>query len=182
MFLCAFGHANRGHLKVKCLQERQCTYNVTLAHLHKSPKYQIFWQFFIGSHTDTCRQTDGQMNNLILFPYKRAILWWFNVTVNNETYLGLHVKCPTFLPDFNQTWIQANMDFHKRFVWKSPISNFMVICPLGAMLMHVDRQTCWSWWALFVPVWMAPRNIAAGDEVIKERAKVVGKYCAVLLY
>jgi hypothetical protein len=29
---------------------------------------------------------------------------------------------------------------------------------------------------------MAPRNIAAGDEVIKERAKVVGKYCAVLLY
>ena len=89
-----------------------------------------------------------------------------NVTVNNKTYLGLHVKCPTFLSDLNQTWIQADMDFYERFVWKSPISNFMEICPVGAMLIHVDRWTCWSWYALFMPVWVAPRNIAARDGVI----------------
>jgi hypothetical protein len=28
-----------------------------------------------------------------------------NVAANNETYLGLYVKYPIFLPDFNQTWI-----------------------------------------------------------------------------
>jgi hypothetical protein len=28
------------------------------------------------------------------------------------------------------------MDFHERFVGKSPISNFMEICPVGAMLIH----------------------------------------------
>jgi len=65
-----------------------------------------------------------------------------NVIVSNKTYLGLHVKCPTFLSDFNQTLIQANMDFLERFVWKSPISNFMEICPVGAMLIHVDGWTC----------------------------------------
>ena len=36
----------------------------------------------------------------------------FTVTENNEMYLGLHVKCPTVLPDFNQILILLT-DFHK---------------------------------------------------------------------
>jgi len=36
----------------------------------------------------------------------------FKVTENNEMYLGLHVKCPTVLPDFNQIFILLT-DFHK---------------------------------------------------------------------
>jgi hypothetical protein len=146
VFLCAFAYANQGHLKVKCLQERLCTCNVTLAHLHKVPNIKLCGSFSLGATLIRAdRQTDGQMKNLILSPYKRVLLRWFNVTINNETYLALHVKCPPFLPDFNQTWFQTNMDFHERFVWTSPISNFMEVCPLGAMLIHVERQTCWSW-------------------------------------
>jgi hypothetical protein len=36
----------------------------------------------------------------------------FNVANNNQTYLVLHVKCPIFLPDFNQIWIFST-DFHE---------------------------------------------------------------------
>jgi hypothetical protein len=35
---------------------------------------------------------------------KESALWWFNIAVNNKTYLGLHVKHSIFLPDFNQIW------------------------------------------------------------------------------
>jgi len=27
------------------------------------------------------------------------------MSTSNKTYLSLHVKCPTFWPDFNQIWI-----------------------------------------------------------------------------
>jgi hypothetical protein len=43
----------------------------------------------------------------------------FTVTEDNEMYLGLHVKCPTVLPDFNQILILLT-DFHKRSQYQIP--------------------------------------------------------------
>jgi len=32
------------------------------------------------------------------------LLWGIYVIDNNKMYLGLHVKCPTFLSSFNEIW------------------------------------------------------------------------------
>jgi hypothetical protein len=54
----------------------------------------------------------------------------------DNVYIGLHVKYPSFLSVFNETWILLDKFF------KNPqISNFMEIRPLGAELFHADRQT-----------------------------------------
>jgi len=29
------------------------------------------------------------------------------MSTSTKTYLGVHVKCPTFWPDFNQIWIYS---------------------------------------------------------------------------
>jgi len=50
--------------------------------------------------------------------------------------IGLHVKCPLFLSDLNETLIFST-DFRKIL----QISNFMKIRPVGAELFHADRQT-----------------------------------------
>ena len=36
------------------------------------------------------------------------LLWRFNVAGNDQTYLDLQVKCPIFLPDFNQIWTSTD--------------------------------------------------------------------------
>jgi hypothetical protein len=51
-------------------------------------------------------------------------------------YIGLHIKYRLFLSNFNVTWILLT-DFSK--ILKE--SNFIKICPAGAKLFHVDRQT-----------------------------------------
>jgi hypothetical protein len=51
-------------------------------------------------------------------------------------YIGLHVKYPLFLSDFNETWILLT-DFRKN----PQISYFMNIRPVGAELFHTDGQT-----------------------------------------
>ena len=43
-------------------------------------------------------------NGLTPFHSKRELLWRFKVVGNNKTYLS-HVKCLTFLSDFNKIWI-----------------------------------------------------------------------------
>ena len=53
-----------------------------------------------------------------------------------KMFLGLHVKCLTFLSNLNKIWI-----FYTNFHNKSPVLHFMAICPVGTMLIHVDRQT-----------------------------------------
>ena len=59
----------------------------------------------------------------------------------NETwykmYIGVHVKWPLFLYDFNGTWIFLQDIFRKKK--KTPqISNFMKIRPVGDENFHVD--------------------------------------------
>ena len=56
-------------------------YNVTLQHVFTYCLYPL-----------------GAPNSLIQFHLKTALLWWFNVTGNSKTYLGLHVTSPIFYP------------------------------------------------------------------------------------
>jgi hypothetical protein len=59
-----------------------------------------------------CLYPLGAPNSLIPFHLKTALQWWFNVTGNSKTYLGLHVKSSKFLSDFNQISIFST-DFHQ---------------------------------------------------------------------
>jgi hypothetical protein len=54
-----------------------------------------------------------------------------------QIYIGLHVKCPLFLSDFNESWIF----FLERFSKNPQISNFMKIRPVAAQLFHADGRT-----------------------------------------
>jgi len=52
-------------------------------------------------------------------------------------YIGLHVKCPLFFSDFNETLIIfVSKDFLKILV-----SNLVDIHPLEAELFHADGET-----------------------------------------
>lgn len=64
------------------------------------------------------------------------LLWRFCVAGNNKTCAGFLVKCPIFLIDFTEIF-----NFLDRFFFKSPISNFAKIRPVGAELMFAERLT-----------------------------------------
>jgi len=49
--------------------------------------------------------------------------------------IGLHIKYPLFLSDFNETWI-----FLTNFLKNPQISNFIKILSVGAELFHVDGR------------------------------------------
>ena len=49
-------------------------------------------------------------------------------------YIGLHVKCPLLLSDFNET------NFLDIFLKNIKILNFMKILSVGAELFHADRR------------------------------------------
>jgi hypothetical protein len=75
-------------------------------------------------------------SSLIPYHLKRVFVWRFNVTNNNKTYSYLHVKCPYFCPVLTKFGI-----FFADFSLKSPVSNLMEICRVGAVLIYTDRQT-----------------------------------------
>jgi hypothetical protein len=50
-------------------------------------------------------------------------------------HIGLHVKYPLCLSDFNETWI-----FLDTFSKSAQISSFMKIRPVGAELFHADGR------------------------------------------
>jgi hypothetical protein len=52
-------------------------------------------------------------------------------------FVGLHVKCPLFLPDFKENRILSEV-FQKK---NTQTSNFTKIRPEGAELYHADGQT-----------------------------------------
>ena len=49
-------------------------------------------------------------------------------------YIGLHVKHPLFLTDFNE------ISIYRQVFEKVQMSNFMKIRPVGAELFHAGRQ------------------------------------------
>jgi len=51
-------------------------------------------------------------------------------------YIGLRVKYPLFLSDFNETWISST-DFRKRVKYQI----FIKFRPLGTDLSHADGRT-----------------------------------------
>jgi hypothetical protein len=58
------------------------------------------------------------------------------VVGNNKTYLGLQVKCPSYMSDFNQ-FECFSTDF-----CKSPVSNFTKFGPMEAQMMQrTDGRT-----------------------------------------
>jgi len=83
-----------------------------------------------------CLDPLGAPNSLIPFQLRTTPLWWFNVTSNSKTYLGLHVKSPIFF----LILIKFRF-FFNRFSSTSPISNFTEMHPVGAALIRTDRWT-----------------------------------------
>jgi len=51
-------------------------------------------------------------------------------------YIGLRVKYLLYFTDFNEIWI-----FFNTFSKNIQMKNLMIICPVGAELLHADRRT-----------------------------------------
>jgi hypothetical protein len=78
-------------------------------------------------HNKPLWSVPGYPHSLIPFHLKTVLLWQFNVTINNQTYLGLHANGPTLLPDLTH--------FHK-----SPQHQISQKYIQVTTLIHVDRQ------------------------------------------
>ena len=89
---------------------------------------------------------------------QQLILWQIYVANNNNTYFGLHVKCPVLLSNFNQIWIFSTY-FHTRPQYpfpKNPSSAHRTdTCrprnwQTWQSYTETDRQTWQSYYALFI--------------------------------
>jgi len=59
----------------------------------------------------------------------------------SKEYIGVHVKYPLFLYDFNETW-----SFWTYFVKNPQISNLINIRLVGAQLLRADGRTDGQTW------------------------------------
>jgi hypothetical protein len=82
----------------------------------------------VAHSRDVCLH--GHPSTRIPFHSQSALLRRNSTAGNNsKTYLGLQVQSMIF---------RANLDLVVRFSWKSPISNFIEIRQVEAVLMHTD--------------------------------------------
>lgn len=73
-----------------------------------------------------CLYLLGYSSGPVTYHSKGTLLYWFEVTGKNKTYLGLYVKRPILLPNFSKIWI-SHTDFRK-----FTISNFADICSVNS--------------------------------------------------
>ena len=66
--------------------------------------------------------------------------FWKQFSEKSQMYIVLHVKYPSFLPDFNATWISST-DFRKKKKKCPQMSNIKKPHPVGAELLHADGDT-----------------------------------------
>jgi hypothetical protein len=80
-------------------------------------------RWLITSNSHTVREVQVAMHKRAVFRHcsgdnvESDYLMKFNVTGNSKTFLGLHVKWPIFLSDFNQIWDLTSTAFSQ----KSPV-------------------------------------------------------------
>ena len=84
--------------------------------------------------------TEHRMTKCVFsFPHnfclKRFSFWEELSEIWPKMNIGLHVRYPLFLSDFNDTWSFSTI------FWRILISNFMKIRPVGAELFHEDGRT-----------------------------------------
>ena len=116
-----------------------CNAHGPYCHLWPDPLHSVFPHFLIN---DTILEKKNYwIRNVFWFSLQFLTERFF--ILNRITwdmvkmYIGLHVKYPLFLSDFNEILI-----FSKDFSKKSQISNFMKIHPVGAELVRkrTDRH------------------------------------------
>jgi len=124
-------------VRVYSLRESACNAHAPYCQLWPVRVYNIFPHYLINGTI-----VDNKLPNT-------KCVFWFSLRFLSETflilrrtepdmikmYIGLHVKWPLFLSDFNET------NFRDRFSKSSQISDFTKIRPVGAELFHADRRT-----------------------------------------
>ena len=86
------------------------------ANMGKVKRLELWWQLYCTSlpvwDLENFRPMDFCWHECTSYYSNRALLWPFNVAGNNKAYVGPHVQCPIFLPDFNQIRLFST-HFHK---------------------------------------------------------------------
>ena len=126
---------------VHSLRYPACNVHVPYCHLWTVWLCNIFSHYLINGQFSGKKKKQLLNVKCVLWFSLQLSLKYFSLhkelsDIWSKMYIGLHVKYPLFLPDFNETWIFSR-DFRKITL----ISNLMKICPVGAELYRADRWT-----------------------------------------